>query len=117
MRRIADAIAPEPPVEVESPAVPERLDSVTVRTRDASLEISWASREALLRVIRHLDWAKPVLAAFDAVGATRPVELDKLDAAVLAQLAGAIDSMGTSDGVPAGLVELRKALSYPAKGS
>lgn len=91
--------------------MPERLDRVTLRTRRTTVEIPWESRDALLREIRHLDSAKPVKTAFEAVGASRPVELDVDGMALVVE---AIHVMGSNAGgldrIPTGLFELRNAL-------
>ena len=76
LERIANAIAPDDS-GVDSPAVPERLDRVAIQTSRGAVELPWSSRDELLREIRHLESAKPVVAAFDSVGASRPVELDR----------------------------------------
>ncbi len=88
-----------------------RLDRVQVRTTRGVVEIPWSSRDALLHEIRYLVSAKPVVEAFAAVGASRPVELDVAGEALLVK---AIHVMGNNAGgldrIPAGLFELRNAL-------
>jgi hypothetical protein len=46
---------------------------VRVVARYGDTEISWACRDQLLDQIRDLDAGRDVVAAFEAVGATRPV--------------------------------------------
>jgi hypothetical protein len=43
---------------------------------DGVVVIPWESRDRLLEELRRLDDASDVITAFEAVGATRPVELD-----------------------------------------
>jgi hypothetical protein len=53
--------------------VPERLDRVAIATSREVIELSWASRDSLLHEIRNLgENAKPIWAAFEAVGASPP---------------------------------------------
>jgi len=91
--------------------MPGRLDSVEVSTRYGPVEIPWAARDEILDELRHLDTARPTVAAFEAVGASRPVELDRagkvdvLDAIkVLAANAGGLDK------IDPGLEQLRHHL-------
>jgi hypothetical protein len=64
--------------------VPERLDRVAIATSREVIELSWASRDSLLHEIRNLGaGAKPIRSAFEAVGASRPVELSPADQTTL----------------------------------
>jgi hypothetical protein len=91
--------------------VPDRLNRVLVRYSRGTVELSWASRDALLAEIRHLDSAQGIRDAFEAVGAPRPVTLKRSDVVLLVQ---AIDVMmkdaGGPDRLPPGIYELRNAL-------
>jgi hypothetical protein len=53
-----------------------RLNRALIAVDGDVVEIPWDSRDALMGELRGHDHAKPVLAAFLAVGATRPVVLD-----------------------------------------
>ncbi len=91
--------------------MPERLDRVTIRVGRDLIEIPWSSRDALLDEIRHLDSAKPVVAAFEAVGASRPVALEQDGMALLVQTIHVMSSnAGGMHRVPEGLADLRHAL-------
>jgi hypothetical protein len=94
-----------------SPFVPERLDTVAVAYSRGVVEIPWDSRDQLLAEIRHLDSAQPTIAAFEAVGASRPVTLDNDQASLVIQ---AIDvwmrNVGGPDKLPGGIFALRNAL-------
>jgi len=52
-----------------------RLNRVLIATRDAEVAISWKSRAALLHAAARLPTGSGIRAAFEAVGASRPVEL------------------------------------------
>ena len=91
--------------------MPERLDHVTITTRRTTIQLPLESRDALLHEIRHLESGKSVVAAFEAVGATRPVGLTPDGQALLIS---AIDVMTRNAGDPAllppGIFDLRNAL-------
>jgi hypothetical protein len=92
--------------------VPERLDRVAIATSREVIELSWASRDSLLHEIRNLgESAKPIRAAFEAVGASRPVELSRAEQS---RLFSAIDLWADSVTVaalPPGIWRLRCALA------
>jgi hypothetical protein len=54
-----------------------RLDRVEIRLNRRVVRISWASRTELLAQLRQLESARSIVQAFEAVGASRPVELDR----------------------------------------
>jgi len=56
--------------------MPERLDRVTVLTPNGEVFLSWEERQALLAQLERTPGAADIHATFDAVGASRPVELD-----------------------------------------
>jgi hypothetical protein len=91
--------------------VSERLDRVAVSTSRATIELPWGSRDQLLHELRHLDNAEPIRAAFEAVGATRPVPLSRADELVLLNAIEAWLQSVTVDGLPEGIWELRCALA------
>jgi hypothetical protein len=89
------------------PAMPERLDRVTVALGDREVIVSWNTREALMAQMQDFD-ATELREAFDAVGATRPVELGPSQRDALLQLLEAWSR--DEDPMPKELVELRDAL-------
>jgi hypothetical protein len=91
--------------------VPERLDRVVVTTSRGSVKLPWASRDAILHEIRHLDSARQVVHAFEAVGASRPVEIDRADERLLlATIDLMMRNAGGPDKLPEGVFALRNAL-------
>jgi hypothetical protein len=73
---------PQPPAHGPEPSpgpVPAAgdPDSISVETHSGPVEISWASREALLDEIRLRESGEDVVRSFEAVGASRPVSLDR----------------------------------------
>jgi hypothetical protein len=89
---------------------PERLDGVLVRTSRRTVALPWPSRDALIEEIRHLDSMRPVVDAFEAVGAARPTELTPEQTGSLVSVIDFWMSQVTVDGLPAGVFELRNAL-------
>ena len=89
-----------------------RLDIVNVAYSRGTVELPWASRDALLNQIKHLDSAKDVTDAFVAVGATRPVELSNDDAGLLLGVINhwASQTPGGYAGLPDGVWDLRNAV-------
>jgi hypothetical protein len=55
--------------------VPERLDSVAVALNRGPVILTWNARQALMRRLQHVRETAQIRASFDAVGASRPVEL------------------------------------------
>jgi hypothetical protein len=64
-----------PDRDASAPTV--RADSVTFATRFGPVEIPWAARDALVEEIRHRGSGEFVGRILDAVGASRPVSLDR----------------------------------------
>jgi hypothetical protein len=91
--------------------VPERLDRVAISTNRGTVEIPWASHDKLLHEIRHLDGADATRHAFDAVGASRPVPLSRVDKALLVEAIEAWAHAITVDELPEGVWRLRNALA------
>lgn len=87
-----------------------RLDRVVVETFRGPIELPWASRAALLTELRRLDSTAGIVAAFEAVGATRPVELTVEQRAELAGLLNFWMNQVQVDGLPEGVYDLRCAL-------
>ena len=90
--------------------MPERLDRVHVATSNGSIEIPWTTRDEILERLRQRRDALPIIRAFEAVGATRPVELDTNGKALLIEALGSWIDRADANEVPAGLAELRTAL-------
>jgi hypothetical protein len=94
-------------------ALPERPNNrVKVSLSRGDVVLPWASRTALLDEIRHLDSAKPIVDAFEAVGTSRPVTLTDEQKGTLAELVEfwATQTRDGFEGLPEGLFELRNAL-------
>lgn len=58
-------------------------EPVLIVTSHTTIELSWKSREALLHEIRHLEAARAIIGAFEAVGTSRPVPLTRHDEGLL----------------------------------
>jgi hypothetical protein len=92
-----------------------RLDRVEVRlTGRRSSVLTWAERDALLEQLGRLAGADRIAKAFQAVGATRPVELtqdQKLGLFGAIKLWEAAHTSGRAPQVPYGVLLLRDALA------
>jgi hypothetical protein len=66
--------------------MPERIDHVRIPLARESIELPWASREALLKEFGHLVSFQPIAAEFEAVGTSRPVKLRRDDKGELVTL-------------------------------
>jgi hypothetical protein len=86
--------------------MPEGLDRVQVVTSQGTVEISWDTRTELLSRLRHHGGTMAIVRAFEAVGATRPVELTDGGKHVLL----GVVSAWVADGAPAEVTELRREL-------
>jgi hypothetical protein len=71
------------------------------------VEITWAERDVLLEELAFAAEAKPIRVKFEAVGASRPVELDAEDRAHLRR---ALDQWGSDRLQPDGIARLHAAL-------
>jgi hypothetical protein len=98
--------------------MPDRHDHVSIRVdRDGgsnAVRLPWRSRELLLRKLRTMPDAEGIVTAFEAGGATTPVELDAEQKLVLY---GVLDDRSFTTGfheLPEGFYELRNALSDEA---
>ena len=89
-----------------------RLNRVIVAgSRDAkTVEIPWDSRDALLERLRRKGGADAIIAAFQAVGATRPVKLKKDGKGRLLDTCEAWLMEATTEALPRGILGLRHAL-------
>ena len=63
-------------------AMPDRLDTITVALSRGDVTISWDARQALLARLQHVNMSS-LRAMFEAVDATRPVELNPAQRATL----------------------------------
>lgn len=90
--------------------VPERPDTITVALSHGDIALSWETRQALMARLQHVSESSSLRAMFEAVGATRPVELNP---AQRATLLGILEQWPTDgdDAMPRELSELCNALS------
>jgi hypothetical protein len=85
------------------------MNRVLVAVPGAEVVVPWESRDALLVELRRRDDAGEAVAAFEAVGATRPVELDVYNQVVVVETIR--DMERRHDGrLPDGLRDLLAAL-------
>ena len=88
----------------------ERLSKVRIVAGAEIVEIPWASRFELLERLRRLNSGVDAVRAFEAVGATKPVELDAASTILLTDvIVGWVDELGPEE-LPAGVFELYDAL-------
>jgi hypothetical protein len=87
--------------------MPERLDRVYVDVAGVIVEITWHERDVLLEELAFAEGTKPIRERFEAVGASRPVELD---AEQRARLRAALDDWGEDRLQPEGIARLHAAL-------
>jgi hypothetical protein len=87
-----------------------RLDKVTVAYSRGRVVLPWASRDAILNEIRHLDGARGTVTAFEAVGASAPVKLAGDDVAFLVEQLNRWSERVNVANLPEGVWELRCAL-------
>jgi hypothetical protein len=84
-----------------------RLDRVQIDVADEIVEISWNERDVLLEELAFAADTKPIRVKFEAVGASRPVELD---ADNRSHLRKALDDWGSDRLQPEGIARLHEAL-------
>jgi hypothetical protein len=85
-----------------------RLDRVRIDVAGEIVEISWDERDVLLEELAFAADTKPIRVRFEAVGASRPVELDDEDRA---RLRTALDDWGEDRLQPEGIARLHAALA------
>jgi hypothetical protein len=84
-----------------------RLDRVQVDVAGEIIGITWDERDVLLEELAFAEGTKPIRERFEAVGASRPVELD---AEQRARLRAALDAWGEDRLQPEGIARLHAAL-------
>jgi hypothetical protein len=84
-----------------------RLDRVLINLAGEVVQITWAERDTLLEELAFAAETKPIRVKFEAVGASRPVELDADDRAHLRK---ALDEWGSDRLQPDGIARLHAAL-------
>jgi hypothetical protein len=84
-----------------------RLDRVRVDVAGEIVEISWDERDVLLEELAFAADTKSIRVKLEAVGASRPVELD---AEQRARLRTALDDWGSDRLQPDGIARLHAAL-------
>jgi hypothetical protein len=90
--------------------MPERLDTITVALDRGDVTLTWETRQQLLDRLQHVHDSSNLRATFEAVGATRPVELNP---AQRATLLGLLDewTLHNANDMPAELNALQDALT------
>ena len=89
---------------------PHRIRHFSIALSDKTVELPWTSRAPLLARVRGHDAGLQVVLAFEAVGATQPVQLQPAGKRVLLQVVEAWYAEVTMKGLPAGVWELRNEL-------
>jgi hypothetical protein len=89
---------------------PRRVRYFSVALSRNSVELPWTSRGPLLKRVEGHDGGLQVRLAFEAVGASRPVMLDRAGKRVLLQVVEAWLAEATVNGLPQGVWELRNEL-------
>ena len=84
-----------------------RLDRVRVDVAGETVEISWDERDVLLEELAWAAETKSIRVKFEAVGASRPVELDANERT---RLRTALDDWGSDRLQPEGIARLHAAL-------
>jgi hypothetical protein len=86
-------------------------ERVLVSTSRTTAELPWESRQALLSEFRHLDSARPIIDAFEAVGTSRSVTLPREQVAELYSFLNFWSGQVTIPNLPEGVWDLRCALA------
>ena len=87
--------------------MPERLDRVQIAVADELVDITWEDRDALLRRLGYIAGSETIVNKLEAVGASRPVELDDEQRSRLRDALRFWDGAGA---LPDGLAPLLSAL-------
>jgi hypothetical protein len=91
---------------------PRRIQHLRIALSRNTVELPWTSRAPLLDRLREHDAGLQLLLAFEAVGATRPAQLEPAGKRVLLQVIEAWLVQVRVDGLPAGVWELRNELQH-----
>ena len=89
------------------------IDHVEIPLSRETIELPWASRNALLDEFRHLDSMQPIIKEFEDAGTSRAIRLTRVQKADLIQVIehwGSQSPGGLTDGLPEGIFRLRNAL-------
>jgi hypothetical protein len=89
---------------------PDRLTWITVVYSRGRVKLPSASLEELLAMTRHLEAGAGTVRAFEAAGASAPVQLDGSDVLVLIDVIDEWIREVGKDALPEGVFELRDAL-------
>jgi hypothetical protein len=89
---------------------PRRIQHFRVALSRNTVELPWTSRAPLLERLRKHDSGLEVVLAFEAVGATQPVQLTPAGKRVLLQVVEAWLYQATVEGLPPGVWESLKEL-------
>jgi hypothetical protein len=89
---------------------PHRIRHFRIALSANTVELPWSSRAPLLDRLREHDAGLQVVLAFEAVGATQPVQLKQAEKRVLLQVLEAWLYQATAEGLPPGVGELRDEL-------
>jgi hypothetical protein len=89
---------------------PHPIRHFSIALSGKTVELPWTTRAPLLARIRGHDAGLQVVLAFEAVGATQPVQLQPAGKRVLLQVVEAWYAEVTMKGLPAGVWELRNEL-------
>jgi hypothetical protein len=93
-----------------------RSSGVLVTTSAADVEISWATREELVKRLRRASGGQPVAQAFETAGTSHPVELDEDGKRrLLAELTFWLDNPGSAP-LPSDARALFRALESERHG-
>jgi hypothetical protein len=90
-----------------------RLDRVRVDVAGEIVEISWHERDMLLQELSFVAGSKTIREKFEAVGASRPVELDEMERP---HLRAALEDWERDIVQPGGIERLHAALERDDQG-
>jgi hypothetical protein len=90
-----------------------RLDRVRIDVAGDVVEITWHERDVLLHELAAAPGSKDIRVKFEAVGASRPVELNEGDRS---RLRSALDDWGSDRLQPEGIGRLHAALARADQG-
>ena len=91
-----------------------RLDYIEIEVNDGTVTLPWYSRETLLREIGSTEDPEEIRSAFEAAGATGPVELTDEQRSELLHILDLWCQRDTAEGLPEGVDDLRRELTEAA---